>query len=496
MLTDAQAAALPSRGGAATAIAGMTWLFASSVLTRAVTFAGQIVVGWLLVPEDFGIWALAVSISTAVSVLRNGGTSQILIRRAGEYATEAPAIFKYSLAFNVLAMVILAVIAMPLLATSPALAVVLLGVALSIPLGTPAMILKARLTIERRFREVAVIGFWSAFVWQVSAASLACLGLGAMSFALPPLLQALYESFASWRRVRELPTLKSRAAAGSYWTLFRESRWVMLSTAAVALATTGDYFAVAVLTDTRTVGIYFFAFQLVVALGAPIYGAVEVVLPPLLTQLNSQRERQVDACMRAMRTIVTAGVPAAAALALVAPLAVHFVWRGAWDMAIPAVQALAACIPAWLIVNAGRSLIEARGLWRGRFIVMAAYGVGGMGSAAIGTLLGGVTAIAVAVTTFYVCFAVVFLLVLRALGVPVKRSIGSILLPVLVTGLALAASLWLASMWPPGDSALWHDGVALAGFLLIAAVGNLLLFRDVWLQVLGGLVQRLRRREA
>ena len=49
--------------------------------------------------------------------------------------------------------------------TKPGLAVVLVGISLSIPLGTPAMILKARLTIDGRFRELASIGFGSAVVW-------------------------------------------------------------------------------------------------------------------------------------------------------------------------------------------------------------------------------------------------------------------------------------------------------------------------------------------
>lgn len=413
------------------AVTGTLWFVLSNVLTRGVGFAAQIILGWLLVPEDFGVWALAVSISTAVTALRNGGTNQILIKRGADYHTQAGPIFRFSLAFNLLAMLVLLVIAAVVQSEQRALAVVLAGTALSIPLGTPAMLLKAKLTIDGRFRDVATIAFGSSVVWQASIVVLAALGCGAFSFAAPALLQAIYESIASWRYTKELPPLTGQAHRSDYWTLFLESRWVMLGAAALALATTGGYFAIAMLSDARTTGLYFFAFQLIVAISAPLYGALESVLPSLFTRLDNDRPRQIDACIRTIRVMMGLGIPAAAILAWAAPPAIHFIWHGAWDAAAPAAQLLAACIPIWLLVSAVRSLIEARGLWRARFIVLGAYGVGGTLAAALGTLIfGTVEGIALTVVLFYIGFTIPVFWGLTRLGVP---------LLLLLTGTAAAA---------------------------------------------------------
>jgi O-antigen/teichoic acid export membrane protein len=477
------------------AVTGTLWMVLGNLLTRGVGFAGQVALGWLLVPEEFGVWALAVSIATAVAALRSGGTSQILIKRGSEYAVHVGMILRFALAFDALAMLTLLLVAALMWAQHLTLAIVLCGIALSIPLGTPAMILKARLTIDRRFRELATLTCGSSLVWQASVVALALLGFGAFSFTAPAFMQAAFESFTSWRYAGKLPTLRTQASAHDYWLLFRESRWVMLSAAALALATTGGYFAVAMLSDARTTGLYFFAFQLIVAVSAPVYGAFETVLPTLLTRLDADRPRQTDACVRTLRVSMGVGVPAAAVFALAAPMAIHLVWQGAWDAAAPAVQVLAACLPAWLLVSAGRSLIDARGLWRVRFVVLGVYGVGSTLAAAIGTLLGGVHVIAIAVATFHVGFALAFVLVLARLGIPSRRTGALILLPLALTAVAYLIARTVTGALMPNANPLPYAVVMLVAFLASVALGNLLFMRTVWQEVRATLLRRPRGAE-
>jgi O-antigen/teichoic acid export membrane protein len=482
-----------SATGASSAITGSLWIVLSNVLTRGVSLVGQIVLAWLLVPEDFGVWALALSISNALAALRNGGTSQILVKRGSEYATHVGPIFRFSLAFNALAMVILCGVAAFMSAGRPGVAPVLLGIALSIPLATPAMVLKAKLAITRRFRELGAIGLRSALLWQATTVALAFCGFGASSFAIAPLVQAGYESLASWRYTGRFPDVRAPTHAGEYWNLLRESRWIMLSSAALALATTGDYFAVALLSDTRTAGLYFFAFQLTAAIGLPLSGALETVLPPLLTQLNHDIARQTAACVRTIRVIMAAAIPVAAAFSLGAPLAIHLIWQGRWDEAAPLARILAICIPAWLFVSIARALIEARGLWRGRFIVLGLYGLGGMTAAAIGILWDGLHTIAPAVTAFYLAFAAALLLLFRMLGVPLKQSVAAILLPAAITGAGLVGGDVLATVLVHDAGSYVHATVTLAVFLAIVAAGNLVFMREVWREITSAVVQRLGR---
>jgi PST family polysaccharide transporter len=409
----------PQVSNSAKAIGGMSWMFASSVVSRLATLAGQVVLGWLLLPDDFGAYAFAISITAATAGLRNGGTTQVLIQRGNEeYAATAGLILKFSLCFNLLAMLILLAIGIPMWVSGSASGMILCSMAIAMPLGTPGVLFKAKLTIDGRFQEIAKLTLWSAVLWQASVVCFAMLGWGALSFAIPPLLQAMYENVAGWFYVKQWPSIRQNEGRQRYLDLFRETRWLMLSAAMLAPATAGTYFVVALFNDPATVGVYFFAFQLVVAFSTPIYGAVESVLPSMLVKLESDRSRQLAAYGRALRTALIIALPVATVFALVIPTVMHFTWQAKWDAAAPLAQILTACVPAWILIAIGRSLIEARGWWRMRFVVVALYGIGGMAAAVAGALAGGLQLIAQFVTLYYIGFAVLFLIFLaRRLGV-------------------------------------------------------------------------------
>jgi hypothetical protein len=171
----------------------------------------------------------------------------------------------------------------------------------------------------------------------------------------------------------------------------------------------------------------------------------------------------------------------------------HIVWHGAWDEAAPAAQMLAACVPAWLLVYAGRALIEARGEWRVRFLVLGVYGVGGMAAAAVGTLMGGVHAIAVAVTVFYVVFAFGFVFVLNRLGLPMRGTVTALLAPLALTGAALLLGKMAAGALARDAAPMLQDATALATFLVVVALGIAMFFKDIWHEIAGALTRRLRR---
>jgi O-antigen/teichoic acid export membrane protein len=470
-------------GLTAKAVSGASWLFASTTLSRSIAVLGQIGIGWLLKPADFGVWALALSMSTAVMALRNGGTTQILIQRGSEFSSQARFFVRYSLLFNTIAAAVLVGLSVPYLLKHNAVGFALLGIAVSVPLATPAMMYRAKLTIDGRFRSLALINFGSSTVWQVSVFALAFAGFGATSFACAPILQTTFETLAGRRAVGRLPAGSGSRPWSDYASLFRQSSWVMLSAAVLSLATTGDYFAVGMLTDLTTVGIYYFGFQTVVTLSMPIYTGLESVLPTLLVSLRDDPQRQAAALVRAMRAIVGTAVPLAITFALAVPLIVHLLWHGKWDVAIRPTQILAACLPAWLIIHSVRALLEARGNWRLRFALLAVNGVGGITAAGIGTYFGGVANIALTVSVFYVSFGLSLLLALRKLGLTVLDISSVALQPLILNCGALAASLAIRHWVLPDVASATMDSLCAVIFLLLVGVGNITLFNRVWVDL-------------
>jgi len=469
-------------------------MFAATILGRAVAMLGQVGVGWLLTPADFGVWALALSMSTAVMALRNGGTTQVLVQHGSRFSSDAPFFLRYSLLFNAVATAILVILSIPYLLERSAVGVALLGIALAVPLATPAMLYRAKLTIDAQFRSLALINLGSATLWQVSVFVLAYAGLGAASFACAPALQAIFETITGRLSAGRLPPGSGSRPLVDYAALFRQSRWVMLSAAVLSLGTTGDYFAVGVLTDMSTVGVYYFAFQTVVTLSMPIYNGLESVLPSLLVKLTAEPARQVAAFGRAARTVVVVAIPLAITFALVAPLIIHLLWHGKWDVAARPTQILAACVPAWLIIHCTRALLEARGYWRLRFGLLAMNGAGGIIAAALGTCFGGVANIATTVAIFYSSFGLSLLLALRKLGLSRHDVSITALHPLALNLGALVGTLAIRHMVLHSMSAEVTDALSAVIFLLLVGVGNLALFKQVWMELVQGLATAVCRR--
>jgi teichuronic acid exporter len=483
------------QGGAGVVIKGMTWVASSNILSRGIGLLGQVVTAWLLLPEDYGAYAFAISIAAAVAALRGGGIAQLIVKDGSSYDSKAPLYFTYTLALNVIAMTLLIVPALIYLAKNPPVGMVLLCVAIAIPLGTHATIYKAKLAVDHRFKAISSINLGSALVWQAGVVGFALMGFGAKSFALPVLMQAIYESVVSARYVKSKSSLWSTKTRG-YRNIFKQTRWIMLSTAALAFATTGDYFAVGIITNARIVGIYFFAFQLIVAIATPVNLAIETVFPALLARLNGDSSRQIRAFSRTVAVISSAGLSAYGAMLITLPIAIHFTWRGKWDMATPAVLTLAVCLPAWLLVAVSRALIDARGLWRFRFIFLAVYGVGGMSSAAIGALLGGgVQPIAVCVAIFYVSITLALLISLTRLGVGLRATAAALIAPLIINSIAFVASQYLASVLRTGVAPAIDVGARLGCFLLIVSAGNWLFLREYWTDIIATVRQAVPRRQ-
>jgi O-antigen/teichoic acid export membrane protein len=464
----------------------------NNALARVVAFTGQIALGWFLLPTEFGTYAMAVSITTVVGALRNGGSAQLLIQRGSEYETLVSLFLKYSLSLNVLAMIVVFGLApfAPRLFGPPELTLLIVCIGLSFPLGTAATIFRTKLTIDNRFQALAMLNTTSTILLQVTTVGLAYLGYGVFSFVTPLIIQVVYETLAGRVLVGKVPGLNKRFEWRQAASLLRETRWIMLAGAMLALATTGDYLAVGLLTDELTVGLYFFGFQLVVAVGVLFSSGIEAVFPSVLAQLNLNRPRQAVAFLKSLRVITLASMPACVVVIIVGPTVIHWLWHGKWDAVSSSVQVLSACIPAWLIVNTGRTLIEARGSWRIRFWMMGAYGIGGMASAGVGASIGGLHDIALAVSAFYVLYAISFLAIAPKLLSLSARGIGEAVYgPMFFTILCALLSMQLARLAIDGDSG--HELLfALTMFLTIFGVGNALIFRNVWSEMIRAISAR------
>jgi len=446
---------VPLSGLAAT---GILWASIGTVAGKLASLGAQLVLGWVLSTEDFALYAIAISWSTIVLALRNAGTQRILIQKGSGYDAYATICLKLALLFNGIGFVVLALTA-PLLShlyESASLTTIIWIIALSLPLNTAGLLFQAKLSCDLNFGKLARINISSALLRHGSMTAFALLGFGALSFVLPLIVIAVFETIAGWHAVGVWPPnhrLTWQAMSG----VLKNSRWVMLTSFAGILVMNGDYLAIGLLQNKESLGLYFFGFQLSFSLAALFTNGVEAVMMPAFSRLDHDKDRQKSAFFRSVRMLTLGTTLACFALVLVADSLVHGLWKGKWDSAIPVVQLLALSLPIKLVMPLCRTLMEGRGEWRFVAGLLLADGVGTIIAGAVGAWSGGLTVIAGVVSAYNLISGLLFCaFVTNRIG----GRWGDVLLPMLFTfsigGLSLVGTEALIILTPVENSPIWQ----------------------------------------
>lgn len=443
MSPDAAAKAKPTLESVVTG--GMLWVAGSALIGKVTSFLAQLVLGWALGPEDFALYAIAISVATMLFAVRNGGIREQLIQRGSEYDALAPGCFRIAMTFN-LGLAGLLVAASPIIADiyhAPRLPPLLWVIAAYIILYTPANILQTKLYTDMRFNTIGKLSSLSMTLRQITAVLLALGGLGALSFVLPLIVVAVFESLAFLHALRRWPR-GGLAAMAVYRLLFKDSRWVMLGALATALVMQGDYMVVGYLSDKATLGYYFFGFQLSVALESLFVTGLQTIMFSAFASLSLEPERQNAAYLRASGILSYLVTPLCLGLALVAGPLVHLLWRGKWDAATIVFQIILLGLFMRIQVPLSIALMESRGKWRFRSLLTICDGLGLLAAAALGTMTGGLLSIAAWVCGY-------------------RLVSGLIQCALIARSASISTTVLLRRMLPPAAAAL---ACALAGHLL------------------------------
>jgi O-antigen/teichoic acid export membrane protein len=379
-------------------LSGVAWGVVGTTVGKLAAFGAQLFLGWLLGPEDFALYAIALAAYAMVSGLMNGGTQRILIQRSPHYDELAFVALKLAFVFNLSIMAVLVGAAIPVSRwfDAPVLQPMLVVMGLAAVIASPAPVLRAKLAGDLRFRTVQGLGMVSSVARQVSSVAFALVGLGPLSFVLPMLVIAIIDDLLAWRAVGRLPTPRRfdrQVAMG----ILRDSRWIMASTFAAAMIQNGSNLAVGLFADKTTLGVYFFALQLTFAVAQLFGGALQSVMMPTLVHIAEDQVRRHQVFLRAVYPTALAASAMAVALVFALPPLVHWLWAGKWDEAIAVSQTLSLCLPAVMVSWIGRAGIEASGGWATFTALSVVEGVGVIGAGAVGAMVGGLLPIAAAV---------------------------------------------------------------------------------------------------
>ncbi len=418
-----------------------------AMVGRASSLVAQLVLGRILLEEEFGLYALALGWVTIASAVRSI-MRPVLIQAMNSEPEETEHLFRTVL-YTLVGLAVLGAITAPGIETSfgeDGLARLLIPMFLLMPLQLAPSMGLAALSAEMRFGRVgrieAAAGLFRHTVTIVAAVA----GLGPLSFVVGIFGAAATEHalirryLGAWPSYRppDLGLVRSRARQ-----LFRPGhtrRWIWLSAVALALGVSGDYLGASVFATAALVGVYFFAYQLTGALFDPMNVVATTVLVPAFATIDDPAARR-SAYLTTLRSLSVLGTLFFFATISFLPPVIHWLWDGKWDDAIFAVVAFAAYAPIRLTHPCTQNVARACGYWSLFVSDMILIGVVTFTTAAAGAWFGGLESLVLFVVGghFVVSLSAAFRLS-RRLAAPFGAVSWTMLRPWFIGLLALAAA--------------------------------------------------------
>jgi O-antigen/teichoic acid export membrane protein len=364
-------------------------MLCASGVSRFLGFVCQLALAWFLTKRDFGVYAIAISLSVILTVLRDGGLPMVLEQKGRGFAEFAgPALWLMFLINGAtgLAVFLIAAPAARYYAI-PELEDVIRLFGASVPLCVLPSILVLRLSVDQRFRELSLILMVSAVARYGLLFAFAAGGYGARSFVLPQLIGSLLDTALLWHATRHThwdwrPKIR-------YWReLFASGRWVTLGTFAIAISNSGAYFILGKYLPSETLGVYFFAFQLIVQLGMLLGDNAYQVLFATFVRMDWNLERIRQAVRKALQVVVVGGAAVSLGIAAVYDPLESLLWHGKWSAAGPLVDVLALVWPAVAMISVLRAVQMAVGHFRQWGTLMLVQAIGSIAGASVGALAG------------------------------------------------------------------------------------------------------------
>jgi PST family polysaccharide transporter len=333
------------QGLSAKALRGFAYLGSQAAVTKLSSVLSQFVLSWLLRPEDFGLIGLAYSVSALVSLLRQFGIREFLVRRKrGDLWLEQILWFSFSL--GTIGGLLLAAMA-PFVSSlygEPGIAGLLLIMALVQPISALNAVLLADLQRHMNFRALSGFGVFSSVAGAILAIGFALAGFEAYAFVLPTLLtEAIVLILLGLKirpRIRWRPRLKT-------WRFFARTSLAVVATGfCFTLVSQGDYMLLGYFHSTAMVGIYFFAFSFSTQTSKLLWGTVASILFPAFSAIRQDKARLGQAFRRTLAAVSMIAVPLGMLQIVLAGPLVRLLFAEKWLGAIPLIQVLSFAM-AW-----------------------------------------------------------------------------------------------------------------------------------------------------
>ncbi len=328
------------RGSAAS---GMVWQGASYLFGKLSVLATTLVLARLLVPEDFGLVALAMVFITYADAVADLGVAQALVYLPRTVATARAALVS-ALGFG-LVLAGLAVVAAPGIAAlfaTPEVAPLISLLGLSLVAGAVASVPEALMRRDLQFRRLSGAAVLRSVAVGAVSVTLAVSGSGAEALIWGTVAGAVVYAVAAWALVPSRPDVRIWRTE---WTAVRAVLGFGLPAAGgmllAKLIFDIDYLIVGRELGTEALGYYTMGFRIPELLIINVFFVVSSVTFPLYSAARHDPGRLQSGYLSSVRIQATYGVAAGLGTAAVAPVLVPVLLGDGWEPAVGALVPLA-----------------------------------------------------------------------------------------------------------------------------------------------------------
>ena len=447
------------------AASGLKWTTVSQASRLAAQLLGVLILARLLPPADFGLIAIAATVTGFASLLRDFGTAAAIIQKPDPTPGLLYSVFWLNVAFAVGLAGLVGMLA-PFIASGfaqPRLKEVLWLLILTFPIVSLGEVHQALLEKASRFRPLAIIESAAAFIGLGGAVLAAWAEWGVFSLVLQTLLASFLTTsglwiVSRWRPVFRLDVSEIRSVMGFSGNLVGYNVFNYFIRNA-------DTLLIGRFLGASDLGYYSMAYRLMLWPLQNISNVVGRALFPVFSRLQTDQSRLAGAYIRATAAITLITAPLMFGFFVLREPFIAVALGERWQ---PVADVLAWLVPVGLLQSIGTS-VGTLYLATGRTDVMFKWGIAAgllvIPAFAIG-LQWGITGVAAAYA------AASLLLFYPGLAIPfrwVDLSVSNLLLqimPSIVTAIVMAGVIAiLAAVWPG------NTNIQLPRLILLIAVG-------------------------
>lgn len=272
---------------------GFIWTSFQTVGTKLISLGTQLLLTWLLLPEDFGKVSIVLSVTSIVAIIQNFGLSDVVVSKGNMFYTI------YDLAKSMSSLIAVIGVFITIIAaflsgyiySDNDIKNLILIFAIGIPFTALSVVPDAKLRIDLKFKQLSIIRVVIFLISQSSIIFFVLLGFGIYSFVMGPVISAIVRYV--WITNAANCTHFFSFTLNHYLYLIRDSVYGLYYSLFQTIIRQSDYLILALFANKTAVGVYFMAYSLSVQVISLLVNSMSPILFPTLMKIPSNEIERI-----------------------------------------------------------------------------------------------------------------------------------------------------------------------------------------------------------